>query len=142
MRITLKNQPRLQLADLLRRRKMSLHQFVTEHAITTYEGLRARCEAMGVAPPDEEAYRTGVPSKDPVNSPQEGIIVVEPPHVIDEMSGRSINTAAPINPGIDVVIDRQESFDMPTVDEPVGQSEPSVNTPKRLRKKKDVPPNP
>lgn len=131
MRIILKNTPRLQLADLLKRRKMTLLQFVTEHAITTYEGLCARCEWMGVSPPTDEQYKVGVPSQAIVNNPQEGIIVVEAPIVIDEMSGRSIDPEAPVVPGISVVTDKKPSEHVA-----VHIADP----PKRSRKKKDVPP--
>lgn len=126
MRIILKNQPKLQLADLLKRRKMTLLQFVTEHAITTYEGLCARCERMGVAAPDEEAYGIGVPFPVVVNSPQEGVIVIEPPPVVDEISGKNIDPDAPIIPDVVVVTDAEELSD-----------EPTMYTPKRSRKKKD-----
>lgn len=112
MRITVKNQPKLQLADLLKRRKMSLLQFITEHAITTYDGLCSRCERMGVAPPTDDEYRTGVPSPIVVNNPQEGVVVVEPP-VIDS--------------GVVVVTQIEETM-----------LEPTVNTQKHRRKKKGV----
>lgn len=142
--------PRLQLADLLKRRKMSLLQFVTEHAITTYEGLCARCEWMGVSPPTDEQYGELVPSQRVVNSPQEGVVVVEAPVVIDEMSGKAIDPEAPVVPGVSVVTDgRQEFIDMA---KRVGEletsvlasreplPEPAALTQKRSRKKKDVPP--
>lgn len=100
--MTLKNMPRLKLADLLRRRKMSLVQFVTEFGITTYEGLAIHCERMGAAPPTEAEFVAAVKPK-LVNSPQEGVVVLEPPPVVDELSGRAIDPDAPVEPQVKVV---------------------------------------
>ena len=75
-RIQVKNLPRLKLSDLLRRRKMSLRQFLDEFGITTYETLSIRCDRMGVAVPDEKDFITIAPA--PVNSPTEGVLVLEP----------------------------------------------------------------
>ena len=111
-------------------------QFVTEHAITTYEGLCSRCERMGVSPSIDEDYKVGVLSLVIVNSPQESVIVVEPPAVIDEMSGNEIDPDAPVIPGVSVVVDHEPELEAPVV----ATTEPSVSPQKRSRKKKDVPP--
>jgi hypothetical protein len=106
------NMPRLKLADLLRRRKMSLHQLLDEFGITTYEGLVIRCGRMGVTPPPEADFKVAHPDK-PVNSPQEGVVVLEPPPVVDEISGRKIDPEAPVAPEVRVIT------------EPVGQLLPN-----------------
>ena len=69
--------PRLVLADLLKRRKMTLAQYMDEFGITTYEGLAARCHRMGVTPPDETAFAKTVPVVPVVSNPTEGIVIVE-----------------------------------------------------------------
>jgi hypothetical protein len=74
----LKNLPKLGLPDLLRRRKMTLKQFMSEFGITTYEGLVARCTRMGVwAPSLNDFKKEALP--DYVNNPQEGVVVVDAP---------------------------------------------------------------
>lgn len=103
-RMVLKNQPRLKLSDLLRRRKMTLKQMLTEHGITTYETLVIRCGRMGVTPPTEQEFHDVVPK--PVNSPAEGVVVLEPPPVVEEQTGREIDPEAPVEePGIIVLTD-------------------------------------
>lgn len=77
MKIKLDNIPRLRLIDLLRRRRVSFDVFLKEHGITTYEGLTIRCNSMGVATPTVEEFAATLPPV--VNSPQEGIVVVESP---------------------------------------------------------------
>jgi hypothetical protein len=74
----MKNEPRLKLSDLLRRRKSSLAQFVGEQAITTYDGLVIKCSRLGVAPPTEHEAKLVFPTIAVTNSPQDGVIVVEP----------------------------------------------------------------
>lgn len=106
-KIVVKNMPRLKLVDLLRRRKMTLRQLLDEFGITTYAGLVIRCERMGVAPPPEEDFKVAFPDK-PVNSPQEGVVVLEPPPVVDEISGREIDPEAPVAPVVKVITDPSE----------------------------------
>lgn len=78
MRIKLKNQPKLALNELLRRRKSTLKLFLEEQCITTYGGLIAKCDMLGVLSPTETEFMDAYGTKDPVNSPQEGVVVVEP----------------------------------------------------------------
>jgi hypothetical protein len=101
MKVQLKNMPRLKLADLLRRRKMTLGQFLAEHGITTYGGLSNRCDSMGVTPPTEAEFDACAPPK--VNNPQEGVVVLEPPTVVDELSGKKIDPEAPVVPEVKVI---------------------------------------
>ena len=69
--------PKLKLSDLLRRRKMTLKQYLDKFGIDTYAGVCASCERMGVHPPDEREFDVVHPTA--VNSPGEGVIVVEEP---------------------------------------------------------------
>lgn len=85
-----KHAPRLSLADLLRRRKMSLKQLIDQFGITTYEALCIRCDRMGVSPPDEAAFRAVVGTVT-VSSPTEGVIVLEAPPIVDEATGEILD---------------------------------------------------
>ena len=84
MHVNVKNMPRLRLADLLRRRKMTLKQFVDESGIQAYGAMVERCDALGVQPPTEEEYDLIVPAK--VSVQQDGVIVLEPPPLPEETS--------------------------------------------------------
>ena len=80
MKVFVKNLPRLHLLYLLQRRKTTLGDFIAESGITTYDDLIGRCERLGVVPPTVEEF-SAVRSQHPlerVNSPQEGIVVIEP----------------------------------------------------------------
>lgn len=101
-RIILKNQPRLRLADVIRRRRTTLKSLVNDLGVSTYAGLSNWCHRMGVAPPSQEEFEAIFPPAQ-VNSPQEGVIVLEPPPVVDELSGRTIDPEAPVEPTIEVV---------------------------------------
>lgn len=129
MHVHLKNMPRLHLADLLRRRKTTLKQFIDESGVQTYEGLVNRCVRMGVQPPSDIEFKAIKPVV--VTSPQDGVIVLEPPPVVDEISGRKIDPDAPVTlPGVETV------FDVPPTTDVRTQEEPTIVTKKR-RKKKD-----
>lgn len=106
-RIKLKNTPRLRLADLLRRRKMTLLQFIEESGVQSYEGLVIRCQRIGVQPPVKDEYLALKPTV--VSSQQDGVVVLEPPKVIDEPSGMEIDPDAPIvPPGVKVITDESD----------------------------------
>lgn len=135
-RIILKNMPKLKLSDLLRRRKMTLKQLLNEFGITTYEGLVIRCARMGVLHPVEAEFRAALPG-DPVNNPSEGVVVLEPPPVIDDITGRRIDPEAPVTPEVRVITDQllNASPDCVTTGQP--SLEPPEPTQKKQRKKKD-----
>jgi len=79
-RIVLKNsQPQLRLADVLRRRRSTLAAFISELGITTYTALEIWCKRMGVSSPSKEEFEVIFPPEVHINSPQEGVIVLEPP---------------------------------------------------------------
>jgi hypothetical protein len=82
MKIKMKNQPRLRLADLLRRRKMSLTRFMSEFGITTYAELVDKSTRIGVvAPAQHEFDALGL---EVVNDPMNGVIVVGPQESPDD----------------------------------------------------------
>jgi hypothetical protein len=116
MNVRLKNLPRLRLADLLRRRKMTLGQFVKELGITSYGALCERCGALGVAQPTEKEYGQVAPI---ATSQQDGVIVLEPIPFTDDLTGRTIDPDAPvIAPTIEVVTDEVSfRFDEQTIEE-------------------------
>lgn len=132
MRLPSQPQSRLRLHDLLKRRRMGLKQFIDEYGISTYEGLVNRCDRMGVGAPTEEDFRTAFPSP-PVNNPIEGVVVVEAPAFVDDITGRSIDPDAPvIEPTVEVIT---------AMEQPQEEAvEPTDASQKRQkRKKKDIP---
>lgn len=134
-KIFLKNMPRLKLSDLLHRRKMMLRQLLDEFGITTYDGLLIRCNRMGCAPPNEADFHVAYPVA-PVNSPQEGVVVLEAPPVIDDITGRKIDPEAPVTPEVRVIT---EPFNSSVIETDstllLGPTEPPQ---KKLRKKKQA----
>ncbi len=131
-KIELKNMPRLKLADLLRRRKMTLEQFIEESGVQSYEGLVIRCQRIGVQPPRETEYKELKPK--PVNSQQDGIVILEAPKVIDEPSGMEIDPDAPImSPEAKVITDPSEGLTI--IDSNKGV-EPDIVSAERVSEKK------
>jgi hypothetical protein len=96
----------LKLTELLRRRRTTLRQYILEFGITTYETLCERCTRIGVLPPSQEEFLEASPPV--VNSPAEGVVVLEAPPVIKETSGRPIdpetNEELPLPPAVSVVV--------------------------------------
>jgi hypothetical protein len=108
-RIVLKNQPRLRLADVLRRRRTTLKKLLDEIGLSTYGGLINWCARMGIAPPTADEFDAVIPPTSKVNSPQEGVVVLEPPAVVDEHTGQPIDPEAPVlEPGVEVVTEPTE----------------------------------
>ncbi len=123
-RIVLKDhQPKLTLANLLRRRRTTLSHFVAELGVTTHASLEIWCKRMGVVAPTAAEFCVAFPAASRVNSAQEGVIVLEAPPVIDEATGNVIDPDAPVVPGIEVVT---------TAVEP-----PTEAAQKKIRRKKD-----
>lgn len=121
--------PTLGLLNLLKRRKMTLLQFIEENGIQTYGALVGRCNAIGVKPPSEEEYKNIAPA--PLTSQQDGVIVIEPLPVIDEATGKIIDIDAPvIEPGVEIVTEQQN--------EPAGSASSDALDKKTKRKKKEA----
>lgn len=90
----LKNQvPRLRLADLIRRRRTTLKSFVNELGLTTYTALGIYCQRVGVLSPSVEEFDAVFPPAAKVNSPKEGVVVLEAPPVISESTGLPVPEA-------------------------------------------------
>jgi hypothetical protein len=85
---------KISLFDVLRKRRTNLKKFLEDSGIVTYELLTARCASMGVLPPDEKAFieAKGFNASEPptISSPTEGLLVLEPPHVVEESTGKNI----------------------------------------------------
>jgi hypothetical protein len=127
-----KHQPRLKLSDLLRRRKTTLKQMLLDRGISTHQALVTWCDRIGVVPPTEEEFKAAWPT--PVNSPQEGVVVLEPPPVIDEHTGHQIDPDAPVEqPGVLVLTDHPFLSPEP-------EQEDTVRPSKKLQKRDKVQP--
>ena len=115
---------------------MTLRQLLDEFGITTYEGLLSRCERMGVAAPDNKEFAAADPPV--VNSPTEGVVVLEAPRVVKESTGKYIDPDVPVVDPIDVVVLTEpgqfEQLLSTALTEQIGPTEGST---KKLRKKKD-----
>lgn len=93
MRLNKKSISKVGLTDVLRRRRRTLSQFLTENGIVTYELLLARCDSMGVTPPTPHDFTAATGGSIPqVSSPTEGVVVVEveAKHPVSESTGRSL----------------------------------------------------
>ncbi len=75
MHIQIKNKAKLTLANLLKRRRITLKQYMKDVGITSYPALVRHCENQGVDPPAENDYRKNA---ELVTDPSEGLIVLEP----------------------------------------------------------------
>jgi hypothetical protein len=107
---------------------MTLRSFLDEFGITTYDGLGNRCSRMGVTTPSVEEFFVAFPDK-PVNNPQEGVVVLEPPPIVSESTGEKID--------VDTQPDVSESS---PVDQLISNPiiVPTEQPQKKQRKKKDV----
>lgn len=137
--VKLKNMPVLTLADVLRRRKISLETFVHDLGVQSYEGLVLWCNDFGVQPPSEDAYNEIRPEVR--TSQQDGVVVLDPPPVIDEQSGREIDPDAPVTVPEVKVVTKPEDNDVvmsnDNKDDNDSGSEPT-NQPRKRRNKKKV----
>jgi len=97
-RIVLKNVPRLRLVDVVRRRRTTLKALVNELGLTTYAGLEIWCARMGMVPPPEADFNLLFLPSARVNSPREGVIVLEAPSIVSESTGRELPAQPPEGP--------------------------------------------
>lgn len=98
----IKGLPPIKLTDILKKKKTNLKSFLSSFGITAYPTLLQKCEKMGVSPPDEDEFKEAVGAS--VSSPQEGIIVLDPPTVLKE-TGERIEIEEPSAP--EVPVDRK-----------------------------------
>lgn len=91
MRIKYPAQPRIKLDSLLKRRKATLAQWITDVGIHTYDQLACQCRKMGITPPSKEEFDAVAP-KD-ITVATEGIVYVdvEPVSVISEKTEQPID---------------------------------------------------
>lgn len=61
---------------------MTLQQFLNESGIVAYGALLERCNALGVRAPSESDFDAVVTVR--VTSQQDGVIVLDPPPLLDE----------------------------------------------------------
>ena len=89
----IKNLPPIRLVDLLKKRKTNLKNFLSSSGIVAYQTLLQKCEKMGVSPPPEEEFKIAVGPA--VSSPQEGLIVLDPPSLLKDSTGEKIDVDTP-----------------------------------------------
>jgi len=91
MRLQKKSISKVNFLDILRRRKTTLINFLDESGIVSYSLLVSRCNSMGVNPPTEKQFleAKGEQITQDVSSPTEGIVVLTPPDIIVETTGKA-----------------------------------------------------
>lgn len=124
-----KKMPPIKLVDLLKKKKTNLKQFLATTGIATYVTLEQKCEKMGVSAPSEadfhEALGTAL-----ISSPQEGVVVLDPPVLLKDTGEKiKIEDAK--------VVEEKPSQVEPAKPVEVAESAPVVNPQKTSKKKKD-----
>jgi hypothetical protein len=123
MRLQEKSLSKLTLLDLLRRKRKNLEAYLKEAGIVTYDRLVRSCTSIGVIPPTEEQFLAarGNPVTHEVSSPTDGILVLNPPELVEP-----------------VVITQEQQEDSSSLEEIVEET-PKQQAPKK--KKKSVEPD-
>lgn len=131
MRLHRRSFSKVNLLDVLKRKKSNLAKFLSDSGIVTYELLVDRCNSMGVVPPEEDVFFVALGRKQEdvpnVSSPAEGVVILEPPTLISEKSGK------PVTEYPDLTIDPSLSEESQVTDA-VTQSE--IDTAGQFRQKK------
>lgn len=108
MRLHQRSLSKVSLSDILRRRRKTLKQFLLDTGIVTYETLSTRCSSMGVLPPSEEEFNDAAGKSSNgefiASSPTEGVVVLEPPQLVEESTGKLHDVEDLDPPGIDVEV--------------------------------------
>ena len=89
-RFKVKKLPPIKLVDLLKKRKTNLKQFLTSYGIVSYNTLLSKCDSMGVSPPSEKDFKETLGAAAEASSPQEGVVVLDPPKLLKELTGEKI----------------------------------------------------
>ena len=84
----LKGKPPIKLLDLLKKKKLTLNTFLKDTGVVTYQKLQEKCAKLGVSSPTEEEFKAIFPER--VSSPQEGIVVLDPP-VLTKDTGEKVS---------------------------------------------------
>lgn len=113
MRLHQRSLSKVSLMDILRRKKKTLKNFLNDTGIIAYETLLERCSSMGVMAPDIELFNETVGKKSEIefsaSSPTEGIVMLEPPLIVEENTGKFETFEELDPPSIEVeIITRQE----------------------------------
>lgn len=89
-RFKVKKLPPIRLEDLLKKRRTNLKQFLSSYGIVSYSTLLHKCETMGVSPPSESLFKEILGPAADASSPQEGVVVLDPPKLLKELTGEKI----------------------------------------------------
>ena len=127
-----KKLPPIKLTDLLKKRKTNLKQFLSSTGITTYVTLEQKCASLGVSIPGLEEFQDAVGTI--VSSPQEGVVVLDPPSLLKE-TGEKIQIEEKTN---NEVVEPVKESDV-VESQLTLTAKPVASTPvKSWKKKKDI----
>lgn len=112
-RFKIKKLPPIRLVDLLKKRRTNLKSFLTSYGIVSYSTLLQKCSNMGVSAPSEEEFKNTLGVAAEASSPQEGIVVLDPPVLIKELTGEKISVDDKVDfepqlPEVKVIISAEE----------------------------------
>lgn len=102
-KFTIKKLPPIKLVDLLKKRKTNLKKFLETYGIVAYSTLQQKCDSLGVSPPSEQEFKENVNSS--ASSPQEGIVVLDPPSLVKETTGEliSVDDLSSVHESLDAI---------------------------------------
>jgi hypothetical protein len=118
-----KSTPKLALTDLLRRRKMTLAEYLTNSGITTYEKLLIVCERQFVLPPDRAKFDELVGG--PKSNPTEGVVVIMPEPETDPEPPKDDAVVDPEFPTASAQKARRKKQGLPTEPTPAPRDSPT-----------------
>jgi len=101
-RFKIKKLPPIRLVDLLKKRRTNLKNFLSSYGVVSYSTLLQKCSNMGVSAPSEKEFKEVLGVAAEASSPQEGIVVLDPPTLLKELTGEKI--------GVDDVLDFQQQL--------------------------------
>jgi hypothetical protein len=105
MRLHDRSLSKISLLDTLKRRRTNLKKYLSDAGIVTYELLVKRCESMGLIPPTEEEFeKSSGTNSMKISSPSEGIVVLDPPRLTEEHSGKHLEIQEGDHPQIEVQV--------------------------------------
>ena len=116
----IKNLPQIKLLDLLRKRRTNLKEFLKNSGIASYTTLVQKCVKICVSSPTEDEFKTDL--GEAVSSPQEGVVVLDPPALIKD-TGEKIS------------VDDASTF---LTDKPELHAEPEQPTKNRKKKPSEI----
>lgn len=112
-RFKIKKLPPIRLVDLLKKRRTNLKSFLTSYGIVSYSTLLQKCSNMGVSAPSEQEFKNTLGVAAEASSPQEGVVVLDPPVLIKELTGEKISVDDKVDfepqlPEVKVIINADE----------------------------------